>query len=78
MTWYWLGAGGIVLALMALYDGFDPLLGVIAAGMIVASYKLHEQQKSPRHEGGGFCLLGQSRMLVLALARPRSAVATPS
>ena len=48
MTWYWLSVGGIVLALVALGDGFDPVLAVIAAGMIFAGYKLSEREKSPR------------------------------
>lgn len=48
MSWYWLSIGGILLALIALADGFDPLLAVIAAGMIFAGYKLHEREESPR------------------------------
>ena len=48
MTWYFVGFAGIALALFALADGVDPILAVIAAGMIFASYKLWEHEESPR------------------------------
>jgi hypothetical protein len=49
MTWYWLGIAGIVLAGAVAFDVLDFFYwGFIAAGLIFASYKLSENEKSPR------------------------------
>lgn len=48
MTWYWLGIAGIVIGGAVVFDVLDFMYwGVIAAGLIFASYLL-EQQNSPR------------------------------
>lgn len=47
MMWYGLSAGGILLALIGLYNG-NLLLVALAAVMIFAGYKLHEHEDAPR------------------------------